>query len=98
MLKEDLSRPFLIFVCAAGTVHIVEMGSRPPEGTLPVFSTQTREEAERLRVRHCRLARDGSGLYTLLVPPQSVEEMGAISEMFRKWCVSCASKPATEVA
>ncbi len=60
MLKDDLSRPVKMTVCAAGTVHISEPGGRIEPGTLPVFSTRTKAEAEAIRVRHCRHARDGS--------------------------------------
>lgn len=84
MIREDLGRRFILTVCAAGSVHIHEIGAAPVEGTLPVFSTDTQKGAEALRVQHCRLARDGSGLYHLNERPKSVEELGRVSEMFRK--------------
>lgn len=81
--KSDMMRPFKLWVCAKGTVQIQDPGSRPPAGMLPVFSTNTRDEAESLRVRHCRSARDGSGIYTLNNPPKSVEDLSAVTELFR---------------
>lgn len=89
MIKSDLSRRFFLDVCAAGTVHIRERGSPggAAEGVLPVFSTDTWDEANALRVRHCRLARDGSGLYTLNNPPEpgadAMEYLGGVSKLFR---------------
>lgn len=84
MMREDLGRNFYLDVCANGSVHIREKGHQIEDGLLPVFSTDTHEEAEKLRVRHCRLARDGSGLYFLSVPPQGVEDLGRVSDLFRK--------------
>jgi len=84
MTRDDLSRRYLMTVCALGSVHIHELGASPVEGTLPVFSTHTREEAESLRVQHCRLARDGSGLYHLNEPPKDVRDLGRVSDTFRQ--------------
>jgi hypothetical protein len=82
MIKSDLGRDFTISVCAAGSVWIQRQGQLE-KGTLPVFSTDTREQAEKVRRRHCRLAPDGSGLYFLTNPPNSVEDLGAVSDLFR---------------
>lgn len=83
MIRQDLSRAYVLTVCANGTVHIKDPGSAPVDGTLPVFSTSTREEAEGLRVLHCKLARDGSGLYFLNEPPKDVDDLGRVSDLFR---------------
>lgn len=83
MMREDLSRDFFLDVCANGTVHIRPRGQMIQNGLLPVFSTSTYEEAQALRVRHCRLSRDGSGLYTLNETPTSVDDLGRVSELFR---------------
>ena len=83
MNLNDLSRKYMISVCAAGSFHIREPGAKSVKGTLPVFSTDTREEAESLRVYHCRLARDGSGLYFLNEPPAGVEGLAVVSSMLR---------------
>lgn len=86
MISTDLSRQFFLDVCARGTVHIRERGQmqKGGGGLLHVFSTDTHEQAESLRILHCRLDRYGSGLYTLNDPPKDVEGLGAVSEMFRQ--------------
>lgn len=78
MTADDLSRPVLIDACAAGSLHIRDRGAPMVKGTLPVFSTATREEAESLRVFLCRLARDGSGLYFLNERPRSPDDATAV--------------------
>lgn len=85
MNTTDLSRKFFLDVCARGTVHIRERGRLQTGGggLLPVFSTDTHEQAESLRVLHCRLDRYGSGLYTLNDPPKDVAGLDAVSDMFR---------------
>lgn len=83
MTKDDLSRPYLLDVCAAGTVHIRGPGDAKVKGTLPVFSADTEEQAKIIRVTHCRLARDGSGLYALNETPQSIDDLANVSDMFR---------------
>jgi hypothetical protein len=81
---SDLSRRFIISVCANGTCHIHDKSNeKPVRGTLPVFSTNTKEEAESLRVYHCRLARDGSGLYSLNERPRDVSDLAGVSDMLR---------------
>ncbi len=85
MIRTDLSRRFFLDVCAAGSVDIRERGHMQPGdgGRLPVFSTDTREQALSLQVRHCRLAQDNSGLYFLNEPPTDVEDLGRVSALFR---------------
>jgi hypothetical protein len=67
--KNDLSRRFFLDVTKSGHVFIREKGqpiAPGEEGGLPVFSTDTREQAAMIRVRRfCRLARGRSGLYRL---------------------------------
>lgn len=79
-----LDRQFFLDVDAAGYVSIRERGSKDKRRGLPVFSTDTREQAKALIVRHCRLARDGSGLYRLNDPPKDVDDLGRITELFRE--------------
>lgn len=83
MQKGDLGRAVTLWVDAAGCVTAQERG-RGIDGSLPVFSTDTREQAEALQVRHCRLTRDGSGLYFLTDTPRGVEDLGKVSDIFRK--------------
>lgn len=83
MQKNDLGRLVTLWVDAAGCVTARERGSGV-DGSLPVFSTDTREQAEALQVRHCRLARDGSGLYFLTDTPRGVEDLSRVSDMFRE--------------
>lgn len=85
MQPDDLSRRFFLDVCAAGSVHIRESGHPMHRGMrlLPVFSVDTYDAAEMLRVEHCRLARDGSGTYYLNDPPKSVDDLGRVSDLFR---------------
>lgn len=82
MQTGDLGKAFTMWVDAAGLVTVATKGRRV-DGSLPVFSVNTYEQAEALRIRHCRLARDGSGLYFLNNPPQNVTDLGEVSDMFR---------------
>lgn len=87
MMRSDLGRAFTMSVCANGSVWIQRHGQLE-EGTLPVFSTDSHDQAEQIRVRHCRRANDGSGLYFLNErPPQEVgraqEFLGGVSDLFR---------------
>jgi len=79
---DALTKRFFIDVDAAGFVTIRERGSKDKRHGLPVFSTDTREEAKALIVRHCKLARDGSGAYRLNDPPKDVEDLGRIRDLF----------------
>lgn len=85
MNVNDLSRSYFLDVCAAGTVHIRKRGRKQAMGggMLPVFSTDTKDQAEQLRVLHCRLDRYGSGLYTLNDPPKSMDDLDRVSDLFR---------------
>lgn len=80
--KNDLGRKQTLWVDAAGCVTVASKG-RSVEGSLPVFSVDTTEAAERIQVHFCRLAQDGSGLYFLNDPPKDVDGLGAVSDMFR---------------
>lgn len=79
----DLSRQYFLDVMASGHVFIRERGSLAVQGSLPVFTTDTMKDAEMLRVRHCRLARDGSGLYQLNDPPNGIGDLARIADLFR---------------
>lgn len=88
MIRSDLGRAFTMSVCANGSVWIQRHG-QIESGTLPVFSTDTHDQAEQIRVRHCRRAQNGSGLYFLNDPPpqevgRAQEFLGGVSDLFRK--------------
>jgi len=80
--KTDLSRRFFLDVTQSGHVFIRERGQKP-DGGLPVYTTDTAAEAEQIRVRHCRLARDGSGLYQLNEFGGEIDDLFAIGALFR---------------
>jgi hypothetical protein len=82
MQRDDFSRQFFLDVCANGSVAIRERG-QPADGRLPVFTTTTHDEASLLRTLHCRLARDGSGIYFLNEPIDSVDDLGNVADLFR---------------
>jgi len=81
-MHDDLGRKFRLDVFANGVVMIRNQGS-PLDGALPVFSTDTHEQAESLRTQHCKLARDGSGIYRLNEPPADVDDLDRVSTLFR---------------
>jgi hypothetical protein len=80
--KEDMGRQWFLDVAACGAVQIRERGLPMREG-LPVFSTDTREQAESIRTLHCRLERDGSGTYRLNERPADVDDLERVSDLFR---------------
>jgi hypothetical protein len=82
--KDDLSRKFLLDVTADGSVFVRERGKddRYP-GSLPVFSTDTRKQANSLIVRYCRRAKDGSGIYRLNDFDGELNSLDAWAETFR---------------
>ena len=94
--KDDLSRLFFIDVDAGGNVTIRKRGSKALG--LPVFSTNQRAVAKKLIVRHCRLARDGSGIYTLNNPPKSVDDLGAVTDLFRATYQELIREPSNEAS
>lgn len=95
MQKDDLGRQYFVDVDAAGFAFVRERGSgKSPHGALPVFSTDTHEQAKMLIVTHCRLARDGSGLYRLNNPPQSVQDLGEVSDLLRATYAKLAARAA----
>jgi len=51
-----------------------------------VFSTDTREQAESLRVLYCGLERDGSGTYRLnpSIRPADVDGLDNVTDLFRR--------------
>lgn len=83
MTKDDLSRRFFLDVCANGSVAIRERGYGIADGRLPVFTTDTYDEAVMLRTLHCRLARDGSRVYFLNNPPSDLDDLDGIRSTFR---------------
>jgi hypothetical protein len=84
MTKDDLSRRFILDVCASGSVAIRQRGEVLERGRLPVFSTETYDEAHDLRVLHCRLARDGSGVYFLNNKPDEDGDLDPVTDMLRQ--------------
>lgn len=97
MNRDDMSRRFLIDVDAGGAFTIRPRGQVAAAGSLPVFSTDTHEEAESLQVYHCRLARDGSGVYFLNEPPADVLALEQVTNMLRATYTRDKSKPAKRV-
>lgn len=91
MVREDLGRRFILDVTADGTVLIRERGPQRIKDLvgLPVYSTDTAEEAESIRVTHCRRANDGSGLYRLThwkvdqTGYGSIDSLPEVSDLFR---------------
>lgn len=61
MQKDDLKWEFFIDVMASGHCSIRDRKSRPRKGALPIFTTQTAEDAKSLLIRYCVSSRDGSG-------------------------------------
>jgi hypothetical protein len=93
MLASDFGRRFIMTVAASGHVYIHERGRRAEPGTLPVFTTDTREQAEAIRVRHCKFASDGSGLYRLNDPPGNVDQLSDVSDLFRSAFILLVGAP-----
>ncbi|GAB5541334.1 MAG: hypothetical protein SangKO_010940 [Sandaracinaceae bacterium] len=62
---DHLRRRFILDVEKSGHVFVRDRESNAASQGLPVFSTDTREEAEGLIVRCCVLESNGSGLYRL---------------------------------
>jgi len=81
-MRENLSRRFFLDVTADGAIFIRERGQPVTDGALPVFSTDTYEQASGLRVRHCRLARDRSGVYRINDWVGGFDALAEASEMF----------------
>lgn len=79
LTKQDLSRRYFLEVAKSGHVFIRERGAPAADGLLPVFSVDTHAEAEALRVRNCKLARDGSGTYRLNDWPED----GQLKDLYR---------------
>jgi hypothetical protein len=83
LIKGDLGRRFLIDLAQSGHLFVRERGQARHEGLLPVFSTTTRKETEMLLTRHCRLARDGSGLYCLNDFSGEADDIGKVTDLLR---------------
>lgn len=81
-MNNYMGRPWILDVDANGNVTVRKQGSKRDAG-LPVFSTDTEAQARFLVATHCRLARDGSGIYTLNEPPKSVDDLSKVAEMFQ---------------
>jgi hypothetical protein len=83
--KEDLMRRFVLDVTADGTVFIRDksLGKPCPYGGLPVFSTETQEQAEAIQIRYCRRANDGSGHYRLNEFDGNLGSLATVTTLFR---------------
>ena len=82
-MNNYFGRKFVLDVGKDGEVTVREQTTkRRLRDGLPVYSTDTREQATALVVRHCRLARDGSGVYTLNEFDGRVESLPDVSAMF----------------
>ncbi len=75
------SRPVKLDCSADGAVVIREAG-KIHDGFLPLFSTNTNEEAQALRTRYCRKERD-SGLYRLNDFGGELEDLADATETLR---------------
>ena len=80
-IANNYSRPVKLDCSADGVVAIREAGSIP-DGFLPLFSTDTSEEAQALRTRHCRKERD-SNLYRLNDFGGELEDLENATETLR---------------
>jgi hypothetical protein len=81
--RNDLSRRFFLDVSADGAVSIRERGQPLTPCALPVFTTDTHEEALMIQLRHCKLARDRSGIYRLNECPDDLDALYEVAAMFR---------------
>lgn len=82
MRRDDMKRRWFLDVAACGAVQIRERG-RPMQEGLPVFTVDTAEQAQDIITLHCRLERDGSGTYRLNNPPKDVDDLDAVTDLFR---------------
>lgn len=82
-LLRDLSRQFFLDVTADGAVFIRERGLPLTAGALPVFTVDTHDQALMIQVRHCRRAKDGTGIYRLNERPEGLDALERITELFR---------------
>jgi hypothetical protein len=88
---NDLSRMYLIDVCANGSCRVRRRGEKMERGLLPVFSTDNEDDARSLIVLHCKLARDRSGVYYLnpslfdasLPQHERVDQLDGVRDQFR---------------
>lgn len=83
MNTDDLSRRFSLDVTPDGALFIRKRGEKIHTGALPVFSVDTYDDADSLRTLHCRLARDGSGVYRLNTPPETLTGLYAWTDKLR---------------
>lgn len=81
--RDDLTRRFFLDVSADGAVSIRERGQPLTLCALPVFTTDTHEQALMIQLRHCKLARDRSGIYRLNECPDGLEALYEVAAMFR---------------
>ena len=80
----DLTRNWFLDCDRSGIITIRRRGQDVfvPQG-LPVFSTDTLEEACAIRATHCRRLR-GDMIYVLIKPPVNLRDLKRVSDAFRK--------------
>jgi hypothetical protein len=86
---------YQLFVSKNGVVELVAPDGRPPKGFLPLF-TGTREQAQRLQVRHCRLSRSDNKTYHLNSFSQELEGPGGLYEWEEKMASEAESDALTD--
>lgn len=86
MAREDVSRRWKLDIMASGEVFVRRPGKKAEEGSLCVFSTDTKSEAESLVIRHCKLDRTpGSNIMRFNDWQSGVyEELARAQDLFRK--------------
>jgi hypothetical protein len=86
--KSHYSRRFKLAIFACGAVELRDSLEKMagPIGALPLFSTDTREQADALIARLCRLERtkdaDGNSIYRVNDRPSGIEDLDALTEAF----------------
>jgi hypothetical protein len=86
---NQLTRSYLLEVYKSGEVMIRARGEPMPEGVLPVYSTDSREEAEMIQVRCCVLSRVDNQTYRLNPNLRNdgqltLEDLPMLTEMFKQ--------------
>lgn len=81
---NTIDRTTYLDVDAAGVLYLRTAGEVAVPGTLPLVGEISLKEAERLQVRHGRLARDRSGRYVLNDVPKEIEDIYRTMKVFEK--------------
>lgn len=83
---NDFGRRFIIDVERDGVATVRDRDRDEPSKGLPIFTTDTRDEAESLIIRHCKLSRYGTGEYRLNDWPldATLDDLYAAGAKFRE--------------